>query len=192
MKGIFMTSISDRVDAFLESEFPEASSTIFRDLSLNFKKVLEESPLEPQERFMNLLSIAVALENKPMVALARTVLHDLGTAPEIIQEAAEVAGIMGMNNVYYKFKSFLPPEVASADYARAGLRMTSLGKPVSGKKDFEMMALSVSIVNACPVCVASHEKAVRDHDVSADKVHDLARLAATSKGLSSLKKAMTL
>lgn len=187
-----MSNIAEKVDAFLEKEFPNGSTTIYRDLSLNFKKVLEDSPLEPQERFMNLLSIAVALENKEMVALAKSVLADLGTSPEIVQEAAEVAGIMGMNNVYYKFKSFLPPEVASADYPRAGLRMNSLGKPVSGKKDFEMMALSVSIVNACPVCVASHEKAVRSHDVSADKVHDLARLAATAKGLSSLKKAWTL
>ncbi|WP_413290806.1 carboxymuconolactone decarboxylase family protein [Bdellovibrio sp. HCB337] len=187
-----MSNIAEKVDAFLEKEFPGATTTIYRDLSLNFKKVLEDSPLEPQERFTNLLSIAVALENKEMVALAKSVLTDLGTAPEVVQEAAEIAGIMGMNNVYYKFRSFLSPELVAQDYARAGLRMNSLGKPVSGKKDFEMMSLSVSIVNACPVCVASHEKAVRSHDVSADKVHDLARLAATAKGLTSLKKAWTL
>jgi alkyl hydroperoxide reductase subunit D len=185
-----MNNIAEKVDAFLEKEYPGSTSPIYRDLSLNFKKVLEDSPLEPQDRFTNLLSIAVALENKEMMALAKSVLADLGTAPEIIQEAAEIAGIMGMNNVYYKFKSFLSPELVAADYPRAGLRMNSLGKPVSGKKEFEMMSLSVSIVNACPVCVASHEKAVRSHDVSADKVHDLARLAAISKGLTSLKKAM--
>jgi alkyl hydroperoxide reductase subunit D len=187
-----MSNIAEKVDAYLESQYPGATSTIYRDLSLNFKKIMEDSPLEPQERFTNLLSVAVALENKELVALAKSLLTDLGTAPEIIQEAAEIAGIMGMNNVYYKFKSFLSPELAAADYPRAGLRMNSLGKPISGKKDFEMMSLSVSIVNACPVCVASHEKAVRSHDVSADKVHDLARLAAVSKGLTSLRKALTL
>ncbi|WII73708.1 carboxymuconolactone decarboxylase family protein [Bdellovibrio sp. 22V] len=185
-------AIAEKVDAYLESEYPGASSTIYRDLSLNFKKVLEDSPLEPQERFLNLLSIAVALESKTMVALAKDVLNEIGTAPELIQEAAEIAGIMGMNNVYYKFKSFLPAEVAAADYPRAGLRMNSLAKSLNSKKDFEMMALSVSIINGCPVCVASHEKAVRHHDVSPDKVHDLARLAATAKGLASLKKALTL
>lgn len=184
--------ISEKVDAYLEKEFPEMSSTIFRDLSLNLKKVLEDSPLEPQERFMNLLSIGVALENKALVDLSKSVLTELGTAPELMQEAAEIAGIMGMNNTYYKFKSFLPPEVAQADYQRAGLRMNSLAKSLNSKKDFEMMALSVSIVNACPVCVASHEKAVRTHDVSNDKVHDLARLAATAKGLTTLKKAISL
>ncbi len=187
-----MSTIAEKVDAFLDGEYPGSTSTIYRDLSLNFKKVLEDSPLEPQERFTNLLSIAVALENKAMVALAKSVLAELDTAPEIIQEAAEIAGIMGMNNVYYKFKSFLSPELIAADYPRTGLRMNSLGKPISSKKDFEMMALSVSIVNACPACVASHEKAVRSHDVSPDKVHDLARLAATAKGLTSFKKALTL
>ena len=187
-----MSNIAEKVDAYLEKEFPGATSAIYRDLSLNFKKVLEDSPLDPQERFTNLLSIAVALENKELVALAKSVLTDLETPTEIIQEAAEIAGIMGMNNVYYKFRSFLAPELIAADYQRAGLRMNSLGKTVGTKKDFEMMSLSVSIVNACPVCVASHEKAVRSHDVSADKVHDLARLAATSKGLTSLKKAHSL
>lgn len=184
-------AISDKVDAYLESEYPGAASAVYRDLSLNFKKILEDSPLEPQERFMNLLSIAVALENKPMVALAKDQLNELAVPAEQIQEAAEIAGIMGMNNVYYKFKSFLSPEVA-VDYTRAGLRMNSLGKHVNSKKDFEMMALSVSVVNACPVCVASHEKTLRGHEVSADKIHELARLAAVSKGLTSLKKALTL
>jgi alkyl hydroperoxide reductase subunit D len=184
-------SIAEKVDAYLESEYPGSSSPIYRDLSLNFKKVLEDSPLEPQERFLNLLSIAVALENKAMVALAKTQLQALDVPAEIIQEAAEIAGIMGMNNVYYKFKSFLPPETAT-EYQRAGLRMNSLGKHANSKKDFEMMALGVSIINACPVCVASHEKAVRAQEVSVDKVHDLARLAAVAKGLTSLKKALTL
>ena len=185
-------SISDKVDAFLESEFPGAASAVYRDLSLNFKKILEDSPLEPQERFLNLLSIAVALENKPMVALAKAQLTELTVPTEQVLEAAEIAGIMGMNNVYYKFKSFLSPEVATTDYPRAGLRMNSLGKHVNSKKDFEMMALSVSVVNACPVCVASHEKTLRGQEVSADKIHELARLAAVSKGLTSLKKAWTL
>lgn len=183
--------IAEKVDAYLEKEFPNMETTIYRDLSLNFKKLMEDSSLEPQERFLNLLSVAVALENKTLVDLAKSLLQDLNTPPEQIQEAAEIAGIMGMNNVYYKFKSYLAPEVA-ADYQRASLRMNSLAKSVNSRKDFEMMSLAVSIINGCPVCVASHEKAVRHHQVSVDKIHDLARLAAVTKGLVSLKKAITL
>jgi alkyl hydroperoxide reductase subunit D len=89
--------------------------------------------------------------------------------------------------VYYKFRSFLGPDLVQADYSRAGLRMQSLMKPQTGKANFELMALAVSVVNGCPTCVASHEKAVRELGVTADKVHDVARMAAVCKGLDSLK-----
>lgn len=182
--------ISSKVDLYLEKNYKNRESSIYRDLSLNFKKLLEEGALEPQERFMNLLAIATALHSHGLMTLAREFLSELGTAPEHIQEAAEVAGIMGMNNVYYKFRSFLAEE-AKEDYARAGLRMQSLMKPVTGKSSFELMSLAVSVVNACPTCVSSHERAVRQLGVSADKVHDVARLAAVSKGLESLKVAQS-
>lgn len=173
------------VDQYLEKNFPQAESSIFRDLSLNFKKLAEESAqLEPQERYMNLMAIAVTLENKEMFELAKSNLLALGMTAEQIQESAEIAGIMGMNNVYYKFRSYLPPEVKD-NYARAGLRMQSLGKPVSGKQNFEMMSMSVSIVNGCPQCIVSHEKALIDLGLSAEKIHELARMAAVAKGLSS-------
>ncbi len=177
---------SNIVDTFLEKDYRVHDSSIFRDLSLNFKKLMLDSSLEPTERFMNLLALATTLHNKEMMYLARTALALLGTAPEHIQEAAEVAGIMGMNNIYYKFRSFLSPEVVE-DYSRAGLRMQSLMKPQTGKQNFEMMALAVSIVNGCPTCVSSHERAIRALEVSADKIHDVARLAAVCKGLDSLK-----
>ena len=177
---------SNIVDTFLEKDYRVHDSSIFRDLSLNFKKLMLDSSLEPTERFMNLLAVATTLHNKEMMYLARTALALLGTAPEHIQEASEVAGIMGMNNIYYKFRSFLSPEVVE-DYSRAGLRMQSLMKPQTGKQNFEMMSLAVSIVNGCPTCVSSHERAIRALEVSADKIHDVARLAAVCKGLDSLK-----
>ncbi len=173
------------VDNYLEKNFPNAESSIYRDLSLNFKKILEDSSsLDPAERYMNLMAIAVTLENKEMYTLAQSQLVALNTPAPVIQECSEVAGIMGMNNVYYKFRSYLPNEVKE-NYSRAGLRMQSLAKPISGKQNFEMMAMSVSIVNGCPMCIASHEKALIDLGLTADKVHELARLAAICKGLSS-------
>lgn len=177
---------SNIIDSFFEKDYRVHDTSIFRDLSLNFKKVMLDSTLEPAERFLNLLAVATTLHNKEMMSLARTGLSMMEMAPEHIQEAAEVAGIMGMNNIYYKFRSFLSPEVAE-EYSRAGLRMQSLMKPQTGKQNFEMMSLAVSIVNGCPTCVSSHEKAIRALGVSADKVHDVARLAATCKGLDSLK-----
>lgn len=181
-------SVSAIIDAYLETTFTGTSTAVQRDLSLNFKKIMEESPLEETDRWMNLLATGVALHNKAMMGLARTELQKMGLSEEHIQEAAESAGIMGMLNTYYKFKGFLSPEVAES-YNRAGLRMNSLGKPVNGKEKFEMMAFTVSVVNGCPTCVSSHEKALKDLGLSADKIHDLARLAAVCKGLDSLQTA---
>lgn len=179
---------STLTDRYLESEFPGADTSIYRDLSLNFKKLLEDGALDPVDRFMNLLAVAVTLHERPMAEMAKEALRQLDVPAEHIREAAEVAGIMGMNNVYYKYRSFLMDE-AKEHYSRAGLRMQSLMKPATGKHAFEMMSLAVSTVNGCPMCVASHEKTLRDLGTATEKIHDLARLAAVAKGLSSLKTA---
>lgn len=179
-------NISEKTDKYLETEFAGADSGVFRDLSLNFKKILEEGQLEPVERFAHLLAIATTLANKPMANLAIEALKELGVPDDQIREAAEVAGIMGMNNIYYKFRGFIH-EDAKEHYTRAGLRMQSMMKPVSGKQMFEMLSIAVSIINGCPTCVASHEKAVRDLGVPTEKIHDIIRLAASAKGLDSLK-----
>lgn len=176
------------LDQFLETEFPAAETSVFRDLSVNFKKLMEESPLDETDRWMNLLAIATSLENKKMMLFAEEQLKERDLTMEQIREARESAGIMGMLNTYYKFKSFLAPEAVEL-YQRAGLRMQSLMKPINGKEKFEMMAFSVSVVNGCPTCVASHERALFQLQVSADKIHDLAKLAAVCKGLTALKKA---
>lgn len=181
-------SFSEKIDQYLEKDFPGATSSIFRDLSLNLKKLLEEGQLDPSERAMNLMAIATSLENQELMILAKNLLEEQNIPAEQIRECSEIAGIMGMNNVYYKFKSYLPSEVKD-NYNRAGLRMQSLMKALTGKQNFEMMSMSVSIVNGCPQCIASHEKALVELGVTADKIHDLARLAAVCKGLSSLKTA---
>ena len=183
--------IAGKVDAFLEQTYTGLTSSIFRDLSLNFKKLLEEGPLEPTERFQNLLAASVALENQDLMKWSAGILKEMGLSDEALRETAEVAGIMGMNNVYYKFRSYLPPEVKE-EYNRAGLRMQSLAKHISSKRVFESMAMTVSIVNGCPMCIVSHENALKTAGATADQIHELARLAATATGLSALKKAQTV
>ncbi len=180
-------SISEKIDAFIETQFGNSETSVFRDMTLNFKKIMEDSPLDPTERFMNALAIGKTLDWSALVTFASNELKELGLDEAQIQECKESAAIMGMLNTYYKFKGFLSAEVlADTAYQRAGLRMNSLSKPVNGKEKFEMMAMSVSVVNGCPTCVSSHEKALTDIGVSRDKIHDLARLAAVTKGLSGL------
>src|SRR5262249_16681690 len=97
--------------------------------------------------------------------------------------AAQSAALMAMLNTYYRFRHFVgSPE----EYRAAGLRMTALARPVLGRERFEMLAFAVSVVNGCESCVRSHEKVLRDSGVSAEKVHDLARLAAVLKAAQTL------
>lgn len=181
--------MSEKLDQYFESSFPNHDTSVFRDLMMNLKKILEESPMTEGERFLGLMAVAASLENKELMNVAEEQLKALDFTSEQIKEAKESAAIMGMLNTYYKFKSFLDP--AHLDqYQRAGLRMQSLAKPQNGKQNFEMMALAVSVVNGCPTCVSSHEKALRALNVEVDKIHDLARLASVVKGLTALKKSL--
>jgi len=163
--------------------FEHKSTTIARDLRLNLQKLLEGGTLTQQESFLTLLATATATENAPLASHAREKLAALGVAPEQIQEAAESAAIMGMLNTYYRFRYMVDKD---DDYKAAGLRMTSLARPTLGKETFEMLALAVSVVNGCQNCVKSHEQVLRDAGVSADKIHDLARMASVVKGIKAL------
>jgi lipoyl-dependent peroxiredoxin subunit D len=55
------------------------------------------------------------------------------------------------------------------------------------KTRFEMLAFTVSVVNGCENCIKSHELVLRQAELAADKIHDLARLAAVVKGLKVLE-----
>ena len=181
-------SISNKVDTFLEISFGAKETAVFKDLSLNFKKQIEDSSLDINERFMNLAAIARALHWKELENFAKVELKEFKVGDAEIEECLEAAAIMGMLNTYYKFKNYLSAEVlADTAYQRVGLRMNSLSKPLNGKIKFEMMAFTVSVINGCPTCVSSHEKALTDIGVSRDKIHDLARLASITKGLSCLQ-----
>lgn len=178
-------SMAEKVDQLIASQFGELTTSIQRDLVLNFKKIMKESPLSEEDRLLNLAAIGRSLHHSGFENFATEQLHAAGMAPENVREAIETAAIMGMLNTYYKFKGYLSAE-SLPDYPRAGLRMQSLSKPVNGKEKFEMMSFSVSVVNGCPTCVSSHEKALRQLGVDADRIHDLGRLAAVCKGLSCL------
>lgn len=180
-------TVSEKIDSFLESNYGAKESAVYRDLSLNLKKILEESSLDPKEGFMNLAALARSLHWTDLEKMAGGFLKETGLSDSEVEECYESAAIMGMLNTYYKFKSYLTSDVlADPAFQRAGLRMNALSKPLNGKQNFEMMAFTVSVLNGCQTCVVSHEKALTTLGVSRDKIHDLARLAAVVKGLSGL------
>lgn len=73
------------------------------------------------------------------------------------------------------FGGELSPEALSA----AKLRMTAMAKPGVDKVDFELWSLVVSAINGCGMCVEAHEKACREHGLSAEQIQAAVRIAAT-------------
>ncbi|MGZ3650167.1 MAG: carboxymuconolactone decarboxylase family protein [Bdellovibrionota bacterium] len=167
-----------------QSPLAARETTIARDLNLNLQKVMAGAVLELREASLALLAVSRAVGYDELAALARARLAEHGVPEAEIQEAEESAAIMGMLNTYYKFRNFIAKN--GEDYRTAGLRMTSLAKPALGKVPFEMLAFAVSVVNGCETCVVSHEAVLRGAGVDAEKIHDLARLAAVVRALKTL------
>jgi len=175
------------VDA-LEAALPHQETSIAKDLRFNIKKILGEGALDAKEGGLALLALATSCEYPKLQEFARGQLTALGATPEEIAEAEQSAAIMGMLNTYYKFRYMITQgsEQASQEYGTAGLRMMSIARPVLGKKTFEMLAFTVSVLNGCQSCIVSHEKVLKEHGVSSEAIHDLARLASTMAGLKKL------
>lgn len=177
-------NVIENFDRLLEKK----TTSVAKDLKLNFKRLFEDSSLSEEEATLTLLATAKTLGIHQLQELAQSTLSKNGFSSEAIQEAEESAAIMGMLNIYYRFRHFIDhtSETAATDYGAAKLRMQSLANPVLGKEKFEMLAFAVSAINGCEKCVTSHEKALVHLGVSRDKIHDLARMAAVVTGLKQL------
>jgi alkyl hydroperoxide reductase subunit D len=175
--------------SFFESLIGERDSSIARDLKLNIKRILEGEFLSADETNLGLLALGASIGDDEIVNFATEQLASSFT-PEQILEAKESAAITSMLNVYYKFRRFLTdnlPAEESEPYKMAKLRMNGMAKPHLGKDKFELLALGVSALNGCEPCVVAHEKTCREHGVSPDKIHEMARLAAVVKAIVTLK-----
>ena len=156
----------------LRSAIPETA----KDIKLNLQSVLQPGALTPAQRWGVAIACAVATRNEKLrdaiIADARA---EVG--PEVIDDALAAAALMAMNNVYYRFRHMVGKESYSQLPAR--LRMQRIARPASNKIDFELFCLAVSAINACEMCIRSHEDVVTKGGLSEDQVNDAVRIAAT-------------
>jgi alkyl hydroperoxide reductase subunit D len=94
-----------------------------------------------------------------------------------VEGAKAAAAIMAMNNIYYRFLHLVEDNEYQTMPAR--LRMNVIANHGIDKLDFELISLAVSAVNGCGLCVTSHEKKLRSHDVSRESIQSAVRIAAT-------------
>lgn len=157
--------------AALADRLPDAA----RDIKLNLQSVLETSSLNEAQRFGVAVACAIAARNPD---LKKAVIEDAGAKVDaaVIDDGIAAAALMGMNNVYYRFRHMIGKPSYETKPAR--LRMQRIAKPATNKADFELFCLAVSAINGCEACVKSHEHVVIEGGLSEDNVHDAVRIAA--------------
>src|SRR5690349_8049802 len=150
-----------------------------RDLKLNLGSVLtaQGAPgLNEKQIWSIALASAVASRNtgfaRSIEAASRAHLAEVE-----VEGAKAAAAIMGMNNIYYRFLHLV--EDGEYQTMPARLRMNVIANHGIDKLDFELISLAVSAVNGCGLCVTSHEKKLRSHDVSRESIQSAVRIAAT-------------
>jgi alkyl hydroperoxide reductase subunit D len=150
-----------------------------RDLRLNLQSVLAESSLGAEQRWGVAVACAIASRN---ARLREAVLADArAVVPEaVVEDAVAAAAVMGMNNVFYRFRHLIEKESYGTRPAR--LRMNRLVKPAGSKTDFELFCLAVSAINGCGTCMQAHERVVLDGGLSEEQVFDAVRIASTIHG----------
>jgi alkyl hydroperoxide reductase subunit D len=162
----------------------ERVPTYGKDLALNLGAALSDGPLAEPLRYAIALASAIAARHRALATDLESALRE--RAPEqadrYLDDARAAAAIMGMNNVYYRFRSKIGKDSYGQKPAR--LRMQRIAKPATTKAEFELICLAVSAVNNCETCVKSHERAVLEAGLDEEHVHDAVRVAAVVNGLS--------
>jgi lipoyl-dependent peroxiredoxin subunit D len=161
----------ERIDD-IRNALPEPA----RDIKLNLQSVLQDGPLTPAQRWgVAVTSAATARNARLLAAVLADARREVDEA--VIDDGLAAATLMGMNNVYYRFRHLVGKAAYSQKPAR--LRMNRLVRPATNKVDFELFCLAASAINACEACIRSHEEVVVKGGVSEDAVHDAVRIAAT-------------
>ena len=164
-------------------EFAEALPDYAKDIRLNVGSLLGDQTLGDQRKYGLLLACAHGSGYKPIVeATEAEVAGKL--SPEAANAARAAAAIMAMNNVYYRFVHL----ASNKDYGQmpAKLRMNVIGSPGIEKVDFELFSLAVSAMNGCGLCIDSHEKVLRQHEIGADIIQTAARVGAVIKAAATI------
>ncbi len=157
-------------------------SKFIRDLKLNTSGMLNAKNLTRKEAYMLALSIAANEKHEVLMAAFEGLARKEGATDEEISETHACVSIMNVNNVFYRFRHFMPG-VEYYQKTPAGLRMSVMMNPTMGKGLFELMSLVLSAVNGCEQCVTSHEHSVKEAGADEQRIYDAIRLGAAIKGL---------
>ena len=156
----------------LREQLPDAA----RDIKINLQNVLQPGPLNADQTWGVAIATAYAARNEKLTRALLADAKSAGISDAVIEDAKAAAILMGMNNVYYRFRHLIGKEDYSQKPAR--LRMMRLKQVATNQVDFELLCLAVSAVNNCQTCMQSHEAVVLEGGMTTDQVHDSVRIAS--------------
>jgi lipoyl-dependent peroxiredoxin subunit D len=147
-----------------------------KDLKLNMGSVLRQPELTEQQAWGTAVCCAIASRN---AALLESIVEEAGKhlSEQAMFAAKGAAAIMGMSNVFYRFRHLSTNEKYATMPAR--LRMQIIGRHGGDPVDFELWCLAVSAINACGACVDSHEHVLREKGVNEETILAAVRIAST-------------
>ena len=147
-----------------------------KDLKLNMGSVLRQTELTEQQIWGTAVCSAMASRN---AALVESINGEAAThlSEQAMFAAKGAAAVMGMNNIFYRFRHLTTNEKYATMPAR--LRMQFIARHGSDPVDFELWCLAVSAINGCGICVDSHEKVLREKGVGEEAILAAVRIAAT-------------
>ncbi|MBL9039776.1 MAG: carboxymuconolactone decarboxylase family protein [Archangium sp.] len=160
----------------LREALPDAA----RDIKINLQNVLQPGALNAAQTWGVAAASAYAARNPKLVAAVLADAKAAGVPDETLEDAKAAAIVMGMNNVYYRFRHAIGKETYSQKPAR--LRMMRITAVTSNKPDFDLFCMAVSAINFCEACMTAHEKEALDGGLSEDQVHDAVRIASVVHG----------
>ncbi len=155
-----------------------------KDLKVNVSNVLKYQNLSKKEILLLALGTAINEKQPALVAGLEALAQNEGATEGEIAEVAACVSLMNANNVFYRFRHFVKKEYYET--TPAGIKMSIMMNPVLGKEFFELLSLTISALNGCELCVASHEQSVLNHGGTQARIYDAVRIGAIIKSFAVL------
>ncbi len=158
------------------NQLREQLSDAARDIKINLQNVLQPGGLNADQTWGVAIASAYASRHVPLTQALIADAKAAGIGEAVLEDAKASAILMGMNNVYYRFRHIIGKEEYGQKPAR--LRMMRLKQVTTNQTDFELFCLAVSAINNCQMCLQSHEAVVLEGGLTTDQVHDAVRIAS--------------
>lgn len=154
---------------------------IAKDVRINLGKVLDldqNDGLNREQIVGSALAVAYALNDEDLIEQ----LKERVESDEVINAVKLAVSLMSLTNIYYRFVHL--SEDSELSHVPAGLRMQGMMNPGVDRVTFESFCLAVSAINGCGMCISSHVKQLREHNLSAAAIARIGRISAVINAVS--------